>query len=63
MGVMLKKKLLKISHGFMAETTVSALNQPFPLIIKTVDVRAVNTTRFPEFPIMGNESRFIMKRL
>jgi len=51
MGVIFKKSFLKISHGFMAETTVSALNQPFQLTLKTVDVRAVNTLILLKSPI------------
>ena len=35
----------------MAETTVSALNQPFPLTLKTVHIRAVNTLIFLKSPM------------
>ena len=43
MEVIFKNILQKISHGFMSQTGVSALYQPFPLTIKTVESLAVNT--------------------
>jgi len=41
--VTFKKSLLKISHGLMSQTGVSALCQCFLLTIKTVESRAANT--------------------
>jgi hypothetical protein len=43
MTLTLKKSLLKISHGYMADTSVSALKNQFLLSIKTVDVRSFTT--------------------
>lgn len=44
--VTLKKKLLKISHGYMADTSVSGQIKEFLLSLMTVDVRSLTTMRF-----------------
>jgi hypothetical protein len=40
---MAKKSLLKISHGYMADTSVCGRKNQFLLMLRTVDVRSLTT--------------------
>jgi hypothetical protein len=46
MAVTTKNNFLKISHGYVADTTVSDTKNQFLLNLKTVDVRSLTTCLF-----------------